>query len=442
MTRSSIVFKLTRRGGPDPVRELHCVFKIAQEDPCGVSWIATRKPGVGFSARAHSRLLAFANDGGGATWALTARVISRYGTLPSDALVRNMYGDFEGEFLAYWKITDVDLKRISYKDLPGTTVAGLRIPDAFRRSQLSFAYWVPDPFLETHVRPHRPAPTSASPGRSRPGNPAVPLHGVDFSGAAEAGGRNRKIWIASWYPDREYVELRSGGGDPGFDRRRFAAMVIRGGGTWVVDFPFGPPAAVAKAAGWTAWQEYVAWCASNPDPTALRDKLRERCRLARLRWSQRREIDESIGTTWFPFFEQLYRQTITGGRDVLGPLSQAGRDSVRILPFHRHAPATAERSVVVEGFPGATLKEHGLPVTGYKRRDGCGERKRRRILDFLRAGGIPIRDADAEAAVRDADGDAVDALVLLSAARTANGRATDWSDAVGDHAAMEGWFFD
>ena len=442
MTRSSVVFRLTHGGGPPPVPELHRVFEAAQKDPGGMSWIATRKPGAGFSTRPDSRLLAFADGEGGASWALTARVISRHATLPSDALVREMYGGFEGVFLAYWKITDVVLKHISYEDLPGTTVNGLRVPDAFRRSRLSFAYWVPDPAFEAYVRPHRPASPPVSPGRSRPGNPAVPLHGVDFSGAHETGGRNRKIWIASWYPDREFVELMSGGGDPGFDRRRFAAMVIRGGGTWVVDFPFGPPAAVAKAAGWTAWQEYLAWCASNPDPTALRDELRERCRLARLPWAQRREIDESIGTTWFPFFEQLYRQTITGGRDVLGPLSQASRDSVRILPFHRHAPATAERSVVVEGFPGATLKEHGLPLTGYKRRGGRNERKRRRILDSLRAGGIPIRDADAEAAVRDADGDAVDALVLLSAARTANGRATDWSDAVGDHANMEGWFFD
>ena len=270
----------------------------------------------------------------------------------------------------------------------------------------------------------------------------MPLHGVDFSGPRETGGRNGKIWIASWYPDRERVELRSGGGDPGFDRRQLAAMVIRGGGTWVVDFPFGPPAAVAEAAGWKAWEEYVAWCASDPDLTALRDELRERCRLARLPWAQRREIDESIGTTWFPFFEQLYRQTITGGRDVLGPLSQAGRDSVRILPFQRHAPATARLSVVVEGFPGATLKPHGLPPTGYKQRSGRAERNRRLIVDSLRAHGIPIRDADAEAAIRDADGDAVDALVLLSAARIANGRATEWSDAVGDHAGMEGWFFD
>ncbi len=408
-----------------------------------MSWIATRKPGAAFSARADSRLLAFADGGEGRCWTLTARVISRSGALPSDALARDIYRDYEGVFRAYWKITDVDLKLIPYGDLPGTTLKGLRIPDAFRRSQLSFAYWTPGPAFETYVRAHRPAPTPTPPGGLGPGSPTVPLHGVDFSGARETGGRNRKIWIASWYPDRNFVELTSGGDDPGFDRRQFAAMVIGGGGTWVVDFPFGPPAAVAEAAGWTTWRDYTDWCASDPDPTALRNELRERCRLAGLRWAQRREIDRSIGTTWFPFFEQLYRQTITGGRDVLGPLIQAGRDTVRVLPFHRHAPATTELSVVVEGFPEATLKEHGLEAIGYKKRGAGGERKRHLIIESLRTRGIPIRDRDAAAAVHNAAGDAVDALVLLSAARTANHRtAAEWSDGVGDHARMEGWFFD
>ena len=442
MVQSNVVFKLTRQGGPDPVRELHGVFEAAQEDPGGVSWIATRKPGSNFSTLADSRLLAFANDGAGNSWALTARVVSRHGTCPPDALVRDMYEDCKGIFQAYWRIEDVDLKLISYENLPGTTVKGLRIPDAFRRSQLSFAYWLPDAAADAGVPVHRAgtAPVfSASRGTS---NPTVPLHGVDFSGAREAGGRNGKIWIASWYPDRDFVQLRSGLDDPGFDRSGLAGMVVEGGGTWVVDFPFGPPAAVAEAAGWTMWQEYIAWCASDPNPTVLRDHLRERCRLAGLPWAQQRDIDQSLGTTWFPFFEQLYRQTITGGRDVLCPLIQASRDRARILPFHRHAPATNELSVVVEGFPGATLKEHSLPSTGYKHTGGAAEEKRRLIVDTLRERGIPIRDADASAAVHDAEGDAVDALVLVCAARTASGRVTEWRDEVGVHSGIEGWFFD
>ena len=442
MSKSNVVFKLTRGGGPEPLRELRRVFRAAQENPAGVSWIATRKPGVAFAARPNSRLLAFAKDEPGDALALTARVVSRHGTLPSDALVADMYEDYRREFEAYWKIADVRLKWVPYEELPGTTMKGVRIPDAFR-SQLSFAYWLPSPLGDpgslVHSVGRAPECFAVQPTDS----PTLSLHGVDFSGARETGGRNAKIWSASWYPERDFVDLRSGGDDPGFNRTGLANRVIEGGGIWVMDFPFGPPAVVARAAGWTSWHEYLAWCGSDPDPTALRDKLREVLRQAGVRWSTKREIDREIDTTWFPYFEQLYRQTITGSRDVLCPLHQAGRDRTRILPFHDHAVANGELSVVIEGFPGATLKQCDLPTTGYKHTGREAEDQRQRIVDTLRERGVPVCDADASRAIRDVEGDAVDALVLLHAARTASHRtAAEWSDKVGAHASIEGWFFD
>ena len=410
----------------------------------GVSWVATRKRGSDFVARPDSQLLAFAIDEPGNSLALTARVVSRYGALPPAALVRDMYEDYKDIFQAYWKITDVDLRLISYEDLPGTNMkSGRRVPDAFRRGQLSFAYWLPDPSADAPISVHRvdPAPTSSAVQQTD--SPTVPLHGVDFSGAREIGGRNGKIWIASWYPDRDFVELRSGGDDPGFDRIGIADKVIEGSGTWVIDFPFGPPVAVAEAAGWNAWHEYIAWCGSDPDPTALRDNLREELQRAGVRWSTRREVDNKLGTRWFPFFEQLYRQTITGARDVLHPLHRTSRDRVRILPFHHYAAANDELSVVIEGFPGATLEQCGLPATGYKHSGHDAEDQRRRIVDSLRERGVTVCDADASRAVEDAEGDAIDALVLLHAARNARRRtAAQWSDKVGGHATIEGWFFD
>ena len=340
------------------------------------------------------------------------------------------------------KITDVRLKRVRYKALPGKTLKGLQVPDAFR-SQLSFAYWIPDSLADpdnvVHSAGHAPEFSTVQ----RTNLPTLPLHGVDFSGARETGGRNAKIWIASWYPERDFVELRSGGDKPGFNRIGLADQVIKCGGIWVMDFPFGPPAFVARAAGWTVWHEYLAWCGSDPDPTALRDKLREVLRSADVRWSTKREIDREIDTTWFPFFEQLYRQTITGARDVLVPLHRAGRDRTRILPFHNHAVANGDLSVVIEGFPGATLKQCGLPATGYKHTGREAEDQRRRIVDTLRERGLPVCDSDASRAVRDSEGDAVDALVLLHAARNASRRtAAEWNNKVGAHATIEGWFFD
>ena len=320
-------------------------------------------------------------------------------------------------------------------------MAGRPIVDAFR-GQLSFAYWLPDPQTERAAAP-RPVPVPEfTPGR-RSVLPLLPLHGVDFSGARETGGRNGKIWIASWYPDRDFVELRSGGADPGFDRVGLGDQIIQGSGTWVIDFPFGPPAAVAAAAGWHSWHEYLAWCRSHFDPTALRDELRETLRRAGVPWSTKRNIDHALRTTWFPFFEQLYRQTIAGGRDVLGAVDQAGRDRTRILPFHDFGVANPRVSVVIEGFPGWTLAQCGLPRTGYKHSGRDAVDTRRGILDALRKRGVPISDADTSTAIHDAEGDAVDALVLLHAAHHASRRSgTEWGGTVGSHADIEGWFFD
>ena len=264
-------------------------------------------------------------------------MVSRHETFPLVALVRDMYEDYKDIFRAYWKIADVNLQCIPYEHLPGTTAkGGLRVPNAFRRSQLSFAYWLTDPSADACTSTPRVDLPPPSSGVQKIARPTVPLHGVDFSGIQETGGRNRKIWIASWYPDRDFVKLKSGGGDPGFDRSKLATMVLDGGGMWVFDFPFGPPAAVAKLARWKDWQEYTAWCGSDSNPTVLRDQLRKE--LVGVSWSQKRNIDRERGTTWFPFFEQLYRQTITGDRDVLYPLSKAKNSArTRILPFHEHA---------------------------------------------------------------------------------------------------------
>ena len=452
---SSIVFRLTRGGGPEPVLELRRVFEAAQEDPAGTTWIATRKSGSSFIRSPDSQLLAFAQERAGHALALTARIASRHETLPSDALVRDMYEEYKNSFRAYWKITNVHLRKVLVEELPGTTLAGKPIADAFR-GQLSFAYWLPDSPEEQRAvettgardgergRHRVPATQSAAaPGSSAVRGSIVPLHGVDFSGAQEASGRNGKIWIASWYPNRDFVELRSGAADPGFDRAGLASKIKEGSGTWVIDFPFGPPAEVAEAAGWNSWQEYLTWCGSDSDAKALRDRLRETLRRSGVRWSTPRNIDHVRSTTWFPFFEQLYRQTIAGARDVLRALEEAGRSKTRVLPFHGFRAASPESSVVIEGFPGWTLQQCGLPRTGYKHSGPDATDQRRRIINALRERGVPISDADASTAIHDNEGDAVDALVLVHAAQSASRRtATEWNDGIGPHAGIEGWFFD
>ena len=141
---SSVVFKLTSSGGPDSVRELERVAGVADEHRQGVSWIASRKRGAAFVARADSRLLAFARVSGTDVLALTARIVARHDRLPDDARVRDMYEAYETVFAAYWQIRDVRLRRVFVGRLPGTTLRGKSIRQAFSGS-LSFAYWKPGP---------------------------------------------------------------------------------------------------------------------------------------------------------------------------------------------------------------------------------------------------------------------------------------------------------
>ena len=226
---------------------------------------------------------------------------------------------------------------------------------------------------------------------------------------------------------------------PGFGRAGLAGRITEDDGLWVLDFLFGPPAPVAAASGWRKWREYLTWC--DGEPTTLRDGLRAVLDDAGVEWSTRRAVDDEVGTTWFPFFEQLYRQAITGGRDVLRVL--ADNDRIRILPFDAGVGEDRGGSIVVEGFPGWALTQCGLPATGYKHPHDAARRRGRAIVNYLRDSGIPISDADASRAVGDTEGEAVDALVLLlSAHRTSRRTASERRDVAGRHGRMEGWFLD
>lgn len=299
---------------------------------------------------------------------------------------------------------------------------------------------------------NRRLPGPAKWERSVPGSircdtaPTVPLYGVDFSGAKEVEGRNRKLWIAGWHPDQQLVSLECGGDDRGFGRRALAERIIGEGGLWVMDFPFGPPAAVACEAGWCTWQDYLAWCGDEGGATALRDELRATLASKGVSWSTRRTVDVKRDATWFPFFEQLYRQTITGARDVLSRLDSVERVRVAVPPFHGWCEPTRTRSVVVEGLPGWTLRGMGLSPTGYKHSTEDARNRRAAIVVALRGCGIPIGDDEGRRAVEDGDGDAIDALVLLYAARCGLRRGRgDWAGMRGrepDGLGIEGWYID
>ena len=449
-----IAIKLTESGGPEPQKEIRRIYDASQDDENGTSWIATRKPGASFCLSPNSQLLVFTLLPKAEALVLTAKIVDRQTEMPSALIVRELYGHYSSEFEAFWEICDAKLTKMTISKLPGITLSGKSLVDAFS-GQLSFAYWIPNG-KSTQMRMaapkkrqqhSQPAKACSQPNHrilnnQFQGTPAVPLHGVDFSGAREVNGRNRKLWIASWHPGKQFVSLKCGGEDPGFDRNDVTKKILKEGGLWVIDFPFGPPKQVAIAAGWKTWQDYLKWCSSNESPTELRNELRTTLKSANANWSIKRKIDIET-QAWFPFFEQLYRQTITGGRDVLFPIDAENRQQVSVLPFHDVCEPTFQQSIVIEGYPKWTLKQMGLPMGGYKNQK-CPEiahELRAKIVSGIRQNGIPIRDNDIARAVGDIEGDAVDALVLLHAARCSICRKpTEWTK--NTWPVIEGWYFD
>jgi hypothetical protein len=160
-------------------------------------------------------------------------------------------------------------------------------------------------------------------------------------------------------------------------------------------------------------------------------------------WAERRQVDESNHTTWFPLFEQLYRQTIYGAREVLLPLHE---DGFCVLPWGW--AALKKPAAVVEGFPGATVRNHLLKRrVSYKGRTGAHRVAREAIVRAVKSApvAVPIPDGVAAKAVEDQDGYALDALVLLLGSWISQ-RLTwaKWKQQLaeldGYGATVEGWF--
>jgi hypothetical protein len=114
-------------------------------------------------------------------------------------------------------------------------------------------------------------------------------------------------------------------------------------------------------------------------------------------------------------------------RDVLGPLLRTKRTA--ILPFQYRRLASAER-VVVEACPASSLKRLGLPHQNYKQPAGGPltakrRRTRRAILDGL-AGLVDLDDRQRRVLMRNAGGDALDAVIAAVGALRAWTAANHW----------------
>jgi len=374
--------------------------------------------------------------------------------MPSDPVVLDFYS--EHEFPVWWKITDV--QRVifdSIDEIPGASMSGKTARETFGGNQ-TFAFWSfgdATPESSGDRQPHQRLDETSKKRSTSTAPLAAPseaqlLHGVDFSGGVERAGQgNSKIWIATWNLVSRCVTLESGA-DGGFRRADLPAKVIANKGWWVFDFPFGIARATAESLQIGDWHAWLNWCYGEDRPqgyaTLRRDAARIAVEQAGVQWSIRRVVDEDRGTTWFPLFEQLYRQTIYGATDVLHPLVTEHSSEVEVLPFGQPSES---KSVVVEGFPGVTIRDRlGLPATGYKGHGNDRRNRRQQILTALVCDWeVPITQQDVDRAVADTEGDAVDALVLLVACRVSHALArASWRtkrDQLEEQGrVLEGWF--
>lgn len=434
------VAQFTEDGGPPPAIELDRI--VAQSEPADdqeqpeFSWIPTRKGSGVWQQSKNAQCVVFCRvpDGVDAVW---AKIVGSQREMPDVAAVKDFYGAPDCyNFPVWWKVKDVKrLRWRSIKDIPGRSGSGLRASETFS-GNCTFAYWnFSDQCVESleaaargtlalepdagdvRARPFRAEPSFGGAAKGH----AV-LHGVDFSGCREHRRRNAKIWIATWDVANEQITLEQGS-THGFGRADLAGRVRAEKGWWCFDFPFGVAKRTAAALGVSSPEGWFQWCFGEHRgegyATLRRDAARDILAKRSVNWSERRNIDTTHGTTWFPLFEQLYRQTIYGAAEFLHELHKC-KETARILPWDVPVPTIAN---VVEGFPGVILRERlQLPATGYKGRSSDRRQRREEIIRMLKQRfRLPISPSDEHRAVADTEGDAVDALILLVACQISAG---------------------
>lgn len=249
----------------------------------------------------------------------------------------------------------------------------------------------------------------------------VRVHGVDFSGAKQAG---KKVWIASGTLNGALLHLETcvrGESLPGGGRERARCLpaLVRfieseRGAAFGLDFPFGIPKQLVPEDCW--WDFIDSFPSRFPTP----EDFRNSCSRAANGSELKRLTDTECRTPFSPYNLRLFRQTYFGIRDVLRPLVTRGKACV--LPMQKPEAGLAQ---VLEVCPASTLKLRGRPRS-YKGRSEQHREARQQILEELRADVI-IPQRLTSIAVEDVEGDALDSMIAAQATSRA---LVDHRDAV------------
>jgi len=238
------------------------------------------------------------------------------------------------------------------------------------------------------------------------------VHGVDFSGAEDAG---KSIWIATGIikgKTLEIEEIRPAKELPLSGRKReecLSALVDfisqEKGAIIGMDFPFGLPAPLVKEDNWESFVLSFTNRFSHPE------EFKEKCFSGANNKELPRTTDKEKHTPFSPYNLRLYRQTYYGIHDLINPLV---RDHLAyFLPMQTPCP---DKALIIEICPAATLKKERLYFR-YKGKDRMHYYNRLLILKRLKVAGLGITRLDLRSKVlKDSNGDALDSLIGAFAA--------------------------
>ncbi|MCL0058450.1 DUF429 domain-containing protein [Dehalococcoidia bacterium] len=264
------------------------------------------------------------------------------------------------------------------------------------------------------------------------------VHGVDFSGAADAGS---KVWLATGAIVEGVLKLEHlcrvkdlHGSSTSRDQCLSALrhlITSRPGCAFGLDFPFGLPRLLLGKENWETF--VLAFGSRYPDP----DQFREACLTAADGRELRRLTDQESRTPFSAYNIRLYRQTYFGIRDVLAPLVRG--QAACILPMQSASP---RGPWVLEVCPASTLKQAGL-YSPYKRRGEEHAAVRARIFDGIREKtSLLVKAPELRSKILDDPrGDALDAVIAMLATARALRNLADPPVPLTEIHALEGYVY-
>ena len=224
-------------------------------------------------------------------------------------------------------------------------------------------------------------------------------HGVDYSGAKGGGGS--KIVIATRDP-QGVISVRRGATRQDLLREIRSADEDGNRHLWRIDAPIGLPESVLDAHRVPPdWLAMARWMSSFDSARDWRRALR-----AVERKEQKRTCDRAAKAPLAPMNLRVFKQTWTAVCEILRPLAEEG---LHIAPVH----PTDSLTILTEACPASVLERIGASSRGYKGADPVHRQRRSELCRMLLETGLVIPKPTIQHAERDAQGDVLDALLLL-----------------------------